>query len=77
MYVQAGIVFFDKKHLVDKAIKFPLTLSENAKKPLVIASYFAVTLVYLNSSLNPLLYCWKIKEVRHSVMEILRNFGFR
>ena len=23
--------FFDKKHLVDEAIKFPLTLSENAK----------------------------------------------
>ena len=52
------------------------TLSE-ISAPLVIASYFAVTLVYLNSSLNPLLYCWKIKEVRHSVKEILRNFGLR
>ena len=52
------------------------TLSE-VSAPLVIVSYFAITLVYLNSSLNPLLYCWKIKEVRHSVKEILRNFGFR
>ena len=31
MCVQAGIAFFDKKHLIDEAIKFPLTLSENAK----------------------------------------------
>ena len=26
--------------------------------------WIVVTLVYLNSSLNPILYCWKIKEVR-------------
>ena len=26
-----------------------------------------VTLVYLNSSLNPILYCWKIKSVRNAV----------
>ena len=34
---------------------------------------FTVTLVYLNSALNPLLYCWKIREVRQSVKEIIRN----
>lgn len=27
----------------------------------------ALTLVYLNSSLNPILYCWKIKSIRHAV----------
>ena len=41
-------------------------------------SYFlawltTVTLVYLNSSLNPVLYCWKISEVRRVVKEIIRN----
>ena len=30
-------------------------------------------LVYLNSSLNPLLYCWKITEVRQAVKEIIRG----
>ena len=30
-------------------------------------------LTYLNSSLNPLIYSWKMKHVRHAVMEILRN----
>ena len=34
------------------------------------------TLVYLNSSLNPILYCWKIREVRQAVRDILRQFYF-
>ncbi|KAL9988882.1 hypothetical protein ACROYT_G003374, partial [Oculina patagonica] len=33
----------------------------------VIITFFALTLVYLNSSLNPFLYCWKIRELRHAV----------
>ena len=37
------------------------------------ARYFAVTLVYLNSSLNPLLYCWKIREVRQAVKSTIRQ----
>ena len=31
------------------------------------------TLMFLNSSLNPLIYSWKMRHVRHAVMEILRN----
>ena len=30
------------------------------------------TLIYLNSSLNPLIYSWKMRHVRHAIMEILR-----
>ncbi|XP_078365568.1 adenosine receptor A3-like [Oculina patagonica] len=41
---------------------------------LFLAEGVAVTLVYLNSSLNPVLYCWKIKEVRQAVKETLRQF---
>ena len=32
------------------------------------------TLVYLNSSLNPVIYCWKMRQIRFAVMDILRNF---
>ena len=32
-----------------------------------------LTLVFINSSLNPLIFCWKLRHVRHAVMEILRN----
>ena len=34
---------------------------------------FAVTLAYLNSSLNPVIYCWKMRHVRFAIIDILRN----
>ena len=52
------------------------TIESEITERVVITACFGVTLVYLNSSLNPLLYCWKIREVRHAVKEIARNFGF-
>ena len=42
---------------------------------LVVTNFLTMTLLYLNSSLNPLLYSWKIREVRNAVKEILRNLG--
>ena len=36
-----------------------------------LARQFWVSQVYFNSSLNPLLYCWKIREVRQAVKETL------
>ena len=41
------------------------------------AWHFTATLVYLNSSLNPLLYSWKISEVREAVKETLRQLFCR
>ena len=32
------------------------------------------TVVYLNSSLNPILYCWKIREVKQAVRDTIRKF---
>ena len=31
------------------------------------------TLVFLNSSLNPLIYCWKMRHIRQAIMETLRK----
>ena len=39
--------------------------------PLFLAREYTVTLVYLNSSLNPILYCWKIKEVKQAVKDTI------
>ena len=36
-----------------------------------------LTMVYLNSSLNPLVYCWKMRHIRHAIMNILRNMFFK
>ena len=34
---------------------------------------YTITLNLLNSSLNPLIYSWRMRHVRHAIMEILRN----
>ena len=36
--------------------------------------YCSITLVYLNSSLNPVIYCWKIKELRQVVKQTIKGF---
>ena len=38
-----------------------------------LAFSYSATLVYLNSSLNPILYCWKIDEVRQAVKDTIRQ----
>jgi len=35
--------------------------------------HFATTLVFLNSVLNPVVYCWKMRHIRRAVLDILRN----
>ena len=32
---------------------------------------FLLTLVFLNSSLNPVIYCWKMRHIRHAIIDIL------
>ena len=34
---------------------------------------YTLILLHLNSSLNPLIYAWKMRPIRHAIMEILRN----
>ena len=34
---------------------------------------YCKTLVRINSSLNPIIYCWKMRHIRHAIMNILRN----
>ena len=34
---------------------------------------YAVTLVFLNSSLNPVIYCWKMEPIRRTLMDIMRG----
>ena len=39
----------------------------------VLARQFTATFVFSNSLLNPILYCWKIKEVRRAVKGTIRQ----
>jgi len=38
-----------------------------------LATKYTITSVFLNSSLNPILYCWKIQEVRQEVKNTIRQ----
>ena len=39
-----------------------------------VAEGFTATLVFFNSSVNPVLYCWRIREVRQAVKETIRHY---
>ena len=38
-----------------------------------VSTIYTWTLVLFNSSLNPIIYCWKLRPIRRAVMDILRN----
>ena len=35
--------------------------------------FYTVTLLFLNSTLNPLIYCWKMKRIQHTIVGTLRH----
>ena len=39
----------------------------------VLIFELATTLIYLNSTLNPILYCWKIRKVKQAVKETIKE----
>ena len=44
--------------------------------PLKRVHLFSWTLFNLNSSLNPLIYCWKMTHIRHALLNMLRNMSW-
>ena len=50
-----------------------LTPQQGMTLSVYLVRRFTVSLLYLNSSLNPFLYCWKIREVRQAVKKTLRQ----
>ena len=51
-----------------------VTVLRKIAKEYGLAWFGASLLVFLNSSLNPVLYCWKIREVRLVVKDTMRQF---
>ena len=54
-YVPFGIV----------TVQFPYRFEDE------VAWLPTATLVFLNSSLNPILYCWKMREVKQAVKQLI------
>ena len=69
LYVQLALVVCYLPHAV---VGFLLT-QRGMSSSVFHCWGFAVTLLYLNSSLNPILYCWKIRDLRQAVKDTLRE----
>ena len=54
-------------------ISLIFTMSRTPGSLLTLCYYLGASLVFFNSSLNPLVYCWKLREVREAVVEILKS----
>ena len=39
----------------------------------LVSALFSKTLMFLNSSLNPVIYGWKMRHIRHAMIDVLRN----
>ena len=56
---------------------FITSLHEMLGKNFQILYDYTLTLVFVNSCLNPLIYCWKLRHVRRTIRMILRNIFVR
>ena len=55
------------------AILLNLISKTELSSSFIVPAGYTSTLVFLNSSLNPILYCWKIDEVRQAMKETIRG----
>ncbi|CAH3173924.1 unnamed protein product, partial [Porites evermanni] len=58
-------------------VPFGIAVALTPRRGMPLSTYlarnYAATIAYLNSSLNPFLYCWKMRQVRQTVKETLRQ----
>ena len=60
------------------ACYLPFLICVRIEHPSVAIKRFwvvSLTLLFLNSSLNPLIYCWRMRNMRHSILNALRNMS--
>ena len=53
-----------------------LIITANISEPTIDLQHllsYTLTIVFLNSTLNPLIYCWKMKRIQHTILGTLRN----
>ena len=54
-----------------------LMFALSSASPPRLVFIFSDALLFLNSSLDPLIYCWKMRQVRVTTMNLLRNMHFK
>ena len=71
LWLQMSVVFCYLPYLLFAPVAYRQIVKTQSPS-LYSQFYSTVTLMCSNSILNPILYCWKIKEVRRTVKEMLR-----
>ena len=59
-------------YLPNSALFFALS-AHGSNKAIRGSSLYAFTLIFLNSSLNPFIYCWNMRHIRRTIMDSLRK----
>ena len=57
--------------------EFAITGMKSEERILEILQDYTITLAFVNSCLNPLIYCWKLRYIRRTIRMILRNIFVR
>ena len=71
LWIQLALLICYLPYVVIVAL---LGIRGKLSQSLVVSRQYGSVLVLANSSLNPLLYCWKISEVRQAVVATLKNW---
>ena len=75
--VHSAVSFF-YVYILLLACYLPFLICVRIEHPSVAIKRFwvvSLTLLFLNSSLNPLIYCWRMRNMSHSILNALRNMS--
>ena len=74
-----GIFYVYLEFLICYLPFFVSLVALNINGPSIILKRFLLyswTIMFLNSSLNPVIYCWKMRHMQHAIIGILRNLSW-
>ena len=60
-------------YLPDDCVLIIIANNSEPRIDVNLLQFYTLTLVFLNSTLNPLIYCWKMKRIQHTIVGTLRH----
>ena len=72
-YITGVFLVCNLPSLIIYVVYWQTASMDNVGTVLIYAGNLANTLVLLNSALNPLIYCWRIEEIRNALLQLLRR----
>ena len=60
-------------YLPDICVLITIATISEPRIDVIHLSFYTLTLLFLNSTLNPIIFCWKMKPIQHTIVGTLRN----